>query len=44
MKPMPYFTPEELNPSEATLRLLKQLARTYRVAKTQHHHIAYSLN
>lgn len=41
---MPYFTPEELNPSEVTLRLLKQLARTYRVAKTQQPHIAYCLN
>ena len=31
---MQYFTHEDLNPSERTLSLIRQIAYTYRVAKT----------
>ncbi len=30
---MKYFTPDALKPSEKTLRLIKEIARSYRVAK-----------
>lgn len=30
---MKYFTPDALKPSEKTLRLIKEIAHTYRVAK-----------
>ena len=38
--PMQIFTYEEMTPSERTIRLIKQIAYTYRVAKQQ----AYCLN
>lgn len=38
--PMQLFTHEEMTPSEKTIRLIKQIAYTYRVAKCQ----AYCLN
>ena len=28
---MQYFTPEELNPSEQTLNIIRQIAHTYRI-------------
>lgn len=33
--PMQIFTYEEMNPSEKTINLIKQIAYTYRVAKQQ---------
>jgi len=38
--PMQIFTHEETTPSEKTLRLIRQIAYTYRVVKNQ----AYCLN
>ncbi len=38
--PMQIFTHEEMTPSERTIRLIKQIAYTYRVAQQQ----AYCLN
>ena len=40
---MKYFTPEELNPSEVTLNLLRQLARTYRVVDIDNMKTSYCL-
>ena len=31
--PMMYFTPDNLNPSEETIELIKQIAYTYRVIR-----------
>lgn len=41
---MKYFTPEELKPSEVTLNLLRQLARTYRVVDIDNKKTCYCLN
>lgn len=41
---MKYFTPEELKPSETTLNLLRQLARTYRVVDIDNKKTSYCLN
>lgn len=41
---MKYFTPEELNPSEVTLNLIRQLARTYRVVDIDNQKTSYCLN
>lgn len=38
--PMQIFTPEEMTPSEKTLRIIRQIAYTYRVIN----HQAYCLN
>lgn len=32
--PMKYFTPEDIKPSEQTLNIIRQIAYTYRVAKS----------
>lgn len=41
---MNIFTSEEKKPSEFTLRLIRQLAYTYRVAKVNGQAIPYTLN
>lgn len=42
---MKYFTPEELYPSDTTIKIIKQLAHTYRVIKTnQQQDVVYCLN
>lgn len=41
---MKYFTLEELKPSETTLNLLRQLARTYRVIDIDNKKVSYCLN
>ncbi|MDD7596649.1 MAG: hypothetical protein SPJ90_06265 [Prevotella sp.] len=41
---MKYFTREELNPSEATLNLIRQLAHTYRVIDINNKKTSYCLN
>lgn len=41
---MKYFTSEELKPSEATLNLIRQLARTYRVVDINNKKTSYCLN
>lgn len=41
---MKYFTQEVLNPSEATLNLIRQLARTYRVVDINNKKTSYCLN
>ena len=41
---MEYFTPEELNPSEMTLRIIRQIAYTYRVMKMNGKDVSYCLN
>jgi hypothetical protein len=38
--PMQIFTPEEMNPSEKVIKLIKQIAYTYRVNNKE----AYCLN
>lgn len=41
---MTIFTSEENNPSEFTLRLIRQMAYTYRVARIDGQVIHYTLN
>lgn len=41
---MQYFTPEELNPSERTLNIIRQIAHTYRVVKDNGNTLSYCLN
>lgn len=42
--PMKYFTPEELEPSEKTLNIIKQIAYTYRVIKSNGQNEIFCLN
>ena len=42
--PMEYFTPEELNPSERTLAIIRQIAYTYRAFKANGRYEMYCLN
>lgn len=41
---MKYFTHEELNPSETTLNIIRQIARTYRVIKGQNEAMPCCMN
>lgn len=41
---MEYFTSEELNPSERTLNIIRQIAYTYRALKVNGHYEMYCLN
>ena len=42
---MNYFTPDVFRPSEKTLRLIKEFAHTYRVARMAHNTcVSYCLN
>lgn len=41
---MPYFTPEDLKPSEKTLNIIRQIAYTYRVFKMNGQSNVYCLN
>lgn len=41
---MKYFTQEDLNPSEKTLSIIRQIAYTYRVIKENGHKKVYCLN
>ena len=42
---MKYFTPGALKPSEKTLRLIKEIARSYRVVKMENgSYVAFCLN
>ncbi|GAB6982201.1 hypothetical protein [Prevotella dentasini] len=41
---MQLFTPEELNPSEKTLRLIRQIAYTYRAIQINGKTETYCLN
>lgn len=41
---MTIFTPEENKPSEFTLRIIRQMAYTYRVARVDGRVIPYTLN
>lgn len=41
---MQKFTPEELKPSEKTLHLIRQIAYTYRVLRSNGRPQAYCLN
>lgn len=41
---MKHFTQEELNPSERTLNIIRQIAYTYRVIKVNGHKEVYCLN
>lgn len=43
-QPMKYFTPSEMNPSEKTLRIIRQIAYTYRVANVNGTCKSYCLN
>lgn len=43
-QPMKYFTSEETSPSEKTLKLIRQLAYTYRVIKMNGKNEVYCLN
>ena len=45
-KPMPmkYFTPNELNPSEKTLNIIRQIAHTYRAIRMENITKTYCLN
>ena len=38
------FTPEEMRPSEKTIRLIKQIAYTYRTVKLNGKYEAFCLN
>ena len=42
--PMEYFTQEDLKPSEKTIWIIKQIAYTYRVLKTNGRIEPYCLN
>ena len=42
--PMKYFTPEEANPSENTLNIIRQIAHTYRVFRLNGRNEVYCLN
>lgn len=42
--PMPYFTPEELTPSEKTLLLIRQIAYTYRTININGEQDVFCLN
>ena len=41
---MPYFTPEELTPSEKTLLLIRQIAYTYRTININGEQDVFCLN
>ncbi|MGP1467657.1 hypothetical protein [Prevotella koreensis] len=41
---MKFFTPEEMKPSEQTLKLIRQIAYTYRVFKNNGKSQVYCLN
>lgn len=41
---MEYFTSEELNPSEMTLNIIRQIAYTYRVIRRNGKNVSYCLN
>lgn len=41
---MEFFTPEELNPSEMTLHIIRQIAYTYRVMRRNGKEVSYCLN
>jgi hypothetical protein len=41
---MKYFNPEEQNPSEKTLDLIRQIAYTYRVMNFNGRNVGYCLN
>ena len=42
--PMQYFTPDEIRPSERTLNIIRQIAYTYRVMKSNGKPMAFCLN
>ncbi len=42
--PMSIFTQEDFNPSEKTLRFIRQFAYSYRVCKLNNQSCSYSLN
>lgn len=42
--PMKYFTSEEANPSETTLNIIRQIARSYRVFRINGRNEVYCLN
>lgn len=42
--PMEFFTPEEMRPSEQTLKLIRQIAYTYRVFKNSGKPQVFCLN
>lgn len=39
-----YFTPDEIQPSEHTLCMIRQIAYTYRVIRDGRHSMSYCLN
>jgi hypothetical protein len=41
---MKFFTPEEIEPSEKTLNIIRQIARTYRVVHVNGKEISYCIN
>ena len=42
--PMKYFTPKEVRPSEKTLKMIRQIAYTYRAIKMNGKNEAFCLN